>query len=166
MSTDFPANRILVLERGAAAIRAGHARDAEAILTSGIDKLGDDNRRRLPGERALWYYRRALARITLRRTADASADLETALQSDPEAWVRGRIEAGMGQVRDLEGRRVEALAHYRRARDIARAANDPVGLAEANRLIRQPFTASKPRGVGENVHRRPGAGHDVERALV
>src|SRR5690606_35838647 len=55
MSAEFPRNRILVLERGSAAIRAGMAEEAERILLDGLDGLADDDRPRFPGEAALWY---------------------------------------------------------------------------------------------------------------
>jgi tetratricopeptide (TPR) repeat protein len=143
MSADFPQNRILVLERAAAALRAGHAGQAESLLTPGIAGLDTDTRRKLPGERALWFYRRGLARIELNRPADAASDLDTALRSSPEEWVRGRILIGLGKLDDIGGRRPEALAKYRAARDAARKANDPAGLADAQLLLRQPFARSR-----------------------
>lgn len=153
MAAEFPQNRILVLERGAAAIRAGRSLEADDILTAGIAKLDGDTRRKLPGERALWFYRRGLARLALKRPSEAAADFDTALRSGPEEWIRGRTELGLGKVADADGRRADALIRYRRARDIARTANDPAGLADANRLIRQPFRMSAviatPR---QNVH--------------
>lgn len=159
MHGDFPDNRILVLERGAAAIRAGRAQEAETILTSGIRELDADQRRKLPGERALWFYRRGLARLALGQRQDATADLKTALGSGPEEWIRGRTELALGQLDDLAGRRNEALVRYRRARDIARAANDPAGLADANRLIRTPFVlATGHVTTGQTVH-APGTRH-------
>ncbi len=165
MSTEFPANRVLVLERGAAAIRAGRPRDADAILSGGIARLDSDTRRRLPGERAVWFYRRALARLALHRSADAARDLETALQSDPEPWIRGRVELTLGKVADVEGRRADALALYRRARDTAHAASDPVAGAEARRLMARPFVLSRvftplpghPLADGLDGHRREPA---------
>jgi tetratricopeptide (TPR) repeat protein len=143
MSTEFPQNRILVLERGAAAVRAGRAREADEILSAGIEQLEEDTRRRLPGERALWFYRRGLARLALNRPIDAASDLHTALQSAPETWIRGRIELALGKVADLTGRRADARDFYRRARETARAANDPVALSEASRLLNRPFVLSR-----------------------
>ncbi|MCC7044111.1 MAG: hypothetical protein IT183_09620 [Acidobacteria bacterium] len=143
MSAEFPQNRILVLERGAAAVRAGRAREADEILSAGIEQLEEDTRRRLPGERALWFYRRGLARLALNRPIDAASDLHTALQSVPETWIRGRIELALGKVADLTGRRADARDFYRRARETARAANDPVALSEASRLLNRPFVLSR-----------------------
>lgn len=143
MSSEFPANRVLVLERGAAAIRAGHAAEAERILTTGIHRLDGDTRRRLPGEAAVWLYRRGLARLALQRTRDAAADLQTALNRGPETWIRGRIELTLGKVADLEGRRSDAVALYRQARDTARGANDAVANTEARRLLARPFVISQ-----------------------
>jgi hypothetical protein len=50
LSTEFPRNRLLVLEEGAAAIRAGRAVEADAALTRGLDGLQRDTRPRVPGE--------------------------------------------------------------------------------------------------------------------
>lgn len=143
MSAEFPQNRILVLERGAAAIRAGRTREADEILSLGIERLDTDTRRRLPGEQALWFYRRGLARLASNRTGDATADLDAALQGAPEPWIRGRIELALGKVADVTGRRAEARALYRRARETARAANDPVAQSEASRLLNRPFVLAR-----------------------
>lgn len=159
MAAAFPGNRILVLERGAAAVRAGRAFEADAILSAGIATFDSDPRRKLRGERALWFYRRGLARLALVRPEAASADLETALESGPEEWIRGRIELGLGKVADLGGRRAEALERYTRARDIARAANDPAGLAEANRLIDRPFQVTSRRAVPGRTVKSSRRGH-------
>jgi hypothetical protein len=91
----------------------------------------------------LWFYRRGLARLALNRPLDASTDLNTALRSTPEAWIRGRIELALGKVADVTGRRTDARDFYRRAAETARAANDPVALAEASRLLNQPFVLSR-----------------------
>lgn len=166
MAADFPQNRILALERGAAAVRAGHAKEADAILTTGIAAFDTDPRRKLPGERALWYYRRGLARLALNRPAEAAADLETALGSSPEPWIGGRTELALGKVADLDGRRTDALVRYRRARDIARASNDPAGLAEANRLIRRPFVAQTSAAVTRQSVQDAARRHPAAPAVV
>src|SRR5688500_9455419 len=54
----FPRNRLLWLEKGATAIRAGKGAEAEAVLTEGLRKLDTDYRAKMPGERALWLYKR------------------------------------------------------------------------------------------------------------
>jgi hypothetical protein len=78
---------LFVLEQGAAAIRAGRAAEAEAILTRGLVALDADTRPKLPGERALWFYKRGLARLNQNHPPDATVDLRAALSSSPQAWV-------------------------------------------------------------------------------
>ena len=61
-----------MLEEGAAAIRAGHADEADAALTRGLAAFEEDTRPKIPGEHALWLYKRGLARLNLNHPADAS----------------------------------------------------------------------------------------------
>lgn len=139
LETEFPRNRLFVLERGATAIRAGRADEAETVLTAGLAQLEQDTRPKIPGEHALWLYKRGAARNLLHRSTDAQSDLRAALDLQPVEWVRGRIHLELGKSEDLQGRRPEAVAEYRQARTIAETINDPIGLAEAGRLERRPF---------------------------
>jgi hypothetical protein len=91
-----PRNRLLYLEEGSAAIRAGHGGAADAVLTEGLAALAKDPRPKLPGERALWLYKRGLARLNMNRLPDASVDLHEALGAEPMSWVRGRIHVALG----------------------------------------------------------------------
>jgi tetratricopeptide (TPR) repeat protein len=142
LAVEFPRNRLFVLEEGSAAIRAGLATEADAILTRGIAQFEADVRPKVPGERALWLYKRGLARLNSNRPGDARRDLEQALASQPVEWVRGRIHLEMGKVADLAGRRSEALSAYQVAKGVAESVNDPSSAAEATRWIRRPFTLS------------------------
>ena len=139
MAAQYPKNRLLVLEQGAAAVRAGKAREAEALLSKGLAAFEQDARRKMPGERALWLYKRATARLALDRRDEAAGDLQAALTSQPQPWVQGRIHLELGKLADLAGRRPEAVAKYVMARDIGQTANDPTSVTEASRLLRQPF---------------------------
>jgi tetratricopeptide (TPR) repeat protein len=139
LAAEFPRNRVFVLEQGAAAIRAGLAREADAILTRGLAGLDRDSRRRMPGERALWLYKRGLARLNQNRQTEAAADFSAAMTSVPQHWVAGRLHLEIGKLADLAGRRTDAVARYRLARDVARAANDPAGVVAAERLLKRPF---------------------------
>lgn len=139
MVAEFPRNRLFVLEQGAAAIRAGRAEDAEAILTRGLAAFDRDDRAKIPGERALWLYKRGSARVSLNHAADAQADLVAALGAGPVEWVRGRINFELGRVADLRGQRSEALTRYRAARDIGQLTNDPIVVADALKFIQRPF---------------------------
>ena len=136
----YPRNRLFVLEQGSAAIRAGKHAEAEAILSSGLQALDRDRRPRIPGERALWLYKRGLARFGRDRRADATTDLQEALRNTPSEWVRGRAQLTLGKIADLNGQRTEAVAHYRTAREVGTLAKDASGASEATRLLSRPYT--------------------------
>jgi tetratricopeptide (TPR) repeat protein len=89
----YPGNHILWLEAGATALRAGRARDADALLTEALDRLARDPRPRMHGEEALLYLKRGLARTALSRQADAVADLRRAFALDARPWVHAQAEA-------------------------------------------------------------------------
>ena len=128
-----------MLERGGAAIRAGHAEEADAALTQGLSQFERDTRPRIPGERAFWLYKRGMARVLLKHVPDAEADLRAALENQPVEWVRGRIHLELGKVADLQGKRAVALGEYRQARTIADANDDAIAEAAASRFERRPY---------------------------
>lgn len=134
LQRQFPRNRLLWLEKGATAIRAGRGAEAEAVLTEGLRKLDTDYRAKMPGERALWLYKRGAARVLLRKTPDARRDLDAALTQGPLGWVRGRIHMELGKAADLDGDRTRAVALYRQAAGICRAQQDPACVEDATRL--------------------------------
>jgi len=138
--SDFPRNRLFVLEQGSAAIRAGQMERAEDVLTRGLAAFEHDDRRKIPGERALWLYKRGLARLGRDHRPDAVADLRSALQNNPESWIGGRIHLALGKLADLDGHREAAVAEYQQARAIGLKANDPSCTTEANRWLKQPFS--------------------------
>jgi tetratricopeptide (TPR) repeat protein len=139
LAAAYPRNRLFVYEEGAAAIRAGRAADAEAVLTRGLAAFDRDRRPRIPGERALWLYKRGVARLNLNRPADAHVDFNEALASAPPGWVSGRIQIELGKVADLSGRRDAAVLAYQAAKNICERERDSLGYAEAVRLMRRPF---------------------------
>ena len=142
LAAAFPRNRLFVLEQGSAAIRAGKHAEAEAILTAGLSALDRDPRPRMPGERALWLYKRGLARFHRNHRAAAAVDLEESLRSLPAPWVRGRALLTLGKVHDLEGRRNQAVERYRTAREAATSARDRAATREAARLLSRPYQRS------------------------
>jgi tetratricopeptide (TPR) repeat protein len=142
LGTEFPRNRLLQLEEGAAAIRAGMARDADAVLTRGIEALKLDTRPKIPSEEAVWYYKRGLARLNLNQQLAAAADLEYALGASPSDWTRGRIQVEKGKLADLAGRRPNAVAAYQTAVQLCKVAADPVCEKEANRYLKKAFSFS------------------------
>jgi tetratricopeptide (TPR) repeat protein len=131
----FPRNRILWLEGGATAFRAGRLDEAERLLTAGIDRLATDARERAFGEEATWYYKRGTARAALRKTATARLDLERALALPARDWVHARAHLEVGKLEDLTGRRTDAVRSYERARVLARTGNDPETDQAASTLI-------------------------------
>ena len=139
LEKEYPRNRLFVLERGGAAIRAGHAAEADAALTQGLSQFERDTRPKIPGERAFWLYKRGMARVLLKRVPDAEADLRAALENQPVEWVRGRIHLELGKVADLQGKRAVALGEYRQARTIADANDDAIAEAAASRFERRPY---------------------------
>ena len=53
----YPRNRLVVLEQGATALRAGRAQQAEELLTAGLAMFAKDTRAKIPG-RGWWRYKR------------------------------------------------------------------------------------------------------------
>ena len=148
LSTEFPKNRLLVLEEGAAAIRAGRASEADAALSRGLDGLHRDTRPRVPGEEALWLYKRGLARLNQNRLPAAAADLNAAMAAKPTNWIRGRIHVELGKLADLAGKRADATFNYRTAKTTCEANADTLCAIEATSLLKKPFAFSG----GEPIH--------------
>jgi tetratricopeptide (TPR) repeat protein len=140
LSRDYPRNRLFVLEEGSAAIRAGRHSEAEAALTRGYEASQKETRPRIPGEEALWLYKRAMSRTYRNLTAAASADVERALAAKPTEWIRGRLLVERGKLADLAGRRPEAIADYTSAAAICRPIADTQCEKEAGDLRRKPFS--------------------------
>ena len=135
----FPRNRVLWLEAGATAIRARQFSEAERLLTEGINRLPSDKRPRAHGEEALWFYKRGLARVSLRRLEEAKADLTQAHSLPARDWVRARIQLEFGKLADLTGKRADARSAYEIAARLAQTGNDPATRREAERLRSTPF---------------------------
>jgi tetratricopeptide (TPR) repeat protein len=139
LQREFPRNRLLWLEKGATAVRAGRGEEADATLTEGLRRLDTDYRAKMPGERALWLYKRGSARVLLRRTSDARRDLEAALRQGPLGWVEGRINLELGKAADLDNDRTRAVAFYNRAAAVCRAQQDPSCQEAAAQLARSRY---------------------------
>jgi tetratricopeptide (TPR) repeat protein len=143
LSATYPRNRLFVLEEGAAAIRAGKAHEADAILTRGLAAFDADPRPKVPGERGVWLYKRGVARVIQRRLQDAQDDLVAALAANPVGWIRGRVHIEIGKLHDLRSRRESAVADYRMAKTICEANDDPLCVNTANRYLGTPFGSPK-----------------------
>jgi tetratricopeptide (TPR) repeat protein len=136
---EFPRNRILWLEAGATALRAGRAADAEQLLAEGIRRLAADSRPRMFGEEALWLHKRGTALLALNRLDDAAADLMRSASLEARKWVAGRTQAELGKLADLRQDRATARAHFQRALTMAQDDNDPAGAAAARRWLNTPY---------------------------
>jgi tetratricopeptide (TPR) repeat protein len=135
----FPRNRILWLEAGATALRAGRAAEAEQFLSEGVKRLAADRRPRMFGEEALWLYKRGAALLALNRLEEAAADLTRGATLEARRWVAGRTQAELGKLADLRQDRATARAHFQRALTLAQEDNDPAGAAAARRWLNTPY---------------------------
>jgi len=70
-----PRNRLVLLEEGSTALRAGRPAHAERVLTEGLAMLAATTGPKIPGEDTLWRYKRGAARVALQQgSPDAAAD--------------------------------------------------------------------------------------------
>jgi tetratricopeptide (TPR) repeat protein len=134
----YPRNRLLWLESGTTAIRAGRAQAARTELEHGLAMLAADSRPRAFGEEARWRLSHGMALLSLDRD-EAARELRAALVVDGPDWVRGRAHRELGKLADLEGHHARALEEYRMAVRLCRAGNDRLCSDDANRLIRTPY---------------------------
>mgnify|MGYP003347420293 CR=1 FL=1 len=139
LQEEFPKNRLFVLEDGSSAARAGKSAEAEATLTRGLAMFDADARPKMPGERAAWLYKRAMARVALRRLPEAQADLDAAARNQPADWLKGRLQLELGRVADLTGRRPDALGAYKQAQTLCALREDDRCSTEASQLQKIPF---------------------------
>lgn len=136
---EFPRNRILWLEAGATALRAGRAAEAERLLDEGLSKMNADPRPRMFGEEALWLLKRGTARLALDRVPGAEADLRRSVQLESRRWVAGRAHAELGKLADLRGDRGLARTEFAQAVRLAQEDNDSIGEAAAEAWLDTPF---------------------------
>jgi tetratricopeptide (TPR) repeat protein len=139
LMAQFPRNRLFILEAGATALRASQFAEGERILTDGLTRFADDKRPRAFGELGLWYYKRGMARVALRKLADAKADLDRARSEQTLDWVKSRVALETGKLADLEHRRNDALAAYRDAIRLGDSSHDDETADAARALLKTPY---------------------------
>jgi tetratricopeptide (TPR) repeat protein len=132
----YPRNRLLLLEAGSTALRAGRAKQAEELLSEGLAMLAHEQRPRIPGEEALWRYKRGKARATLGNTEAALGDLQNATAGDSQPWVQGRARVEVGRLALRRGDRGAAAGEARQAETLCERGNDPVCIQDARELLR------------------------------
>ena len=135
----YPRNRLLWLEAGSTALRAGRFEDARAAIAEGMDRLSRDSRPRAYGEDARWRYCSGAALIGLRRVELAERELRSVLDTDAPKWLHGRAHKELGKIADLSGDRSRAIGEYRIANRICREQHDGACADEASALIGQRY---------------------------
>jgi hypothetical protein len=132
----YPRNRLLLLEAGATALRGGRAQQADALLSEGLTMVASERRPLIPGEEALWRYKRGAARAALGRIEPALADLERATAQDALPWVSGRARVEIGRAALKRGDRAAAAAAAREAQTLCLRGNDPACVDDARGVLR------------------------------
>jgi hypothetical protein len=131
----YPRNRLVLLEAGATALRGGRAAEADALLSAGLEMLARETRPRIPGEDALWRYKRGAARVVLKR-ADALDDLNAATTADAQSWVAGRARVELARLAIARGDQAAGAAEARLAESLCQSGNDPQCVQDARGLLR------------------------------
>ena len=132
----LPRNRLVLLEIGSTALRAGRFEQADAILTEGLAMLAATSGPRIPGEEGLWRYKRGAARVGLRRADAARPDLESATSASAQTWVRGRARVELAKIALQQGDRSAAAGEARQAETLCEQGQDPVCVEDARKLLR------------------------------
>lgn len=130
----YPRNRLVLLEAGGTALRANKPVEAEALLTEGLAVFARDSRAKIPGEEALWHYKRGAARVLLRKRDEALADLRRAQVPGAAGWVQGRAHLEMARLALAQGDRAAAKASAAQAVTICGRSNDPICVGEAKNI--------------------------------
>lgn len=130
----YPRNRLVLLEAGGTALRANRPAEAETLLTEGLAMFARDSRAKIPGEEALWHYKRGAARVLLRKRDEARADLRLAQGAAAAGWVQGRSHLEMARLALSHGDRAAATASATQAVTICERSNDPICVEEAKRI--------------------------------
>jgi tetratricopeptide (TPR) repeat protein len=131
-----PRNRLVLLETGSTALRAGRPDQAEAVLTEGLGMLAATSGPRIPAEETLWRYKRGAARVAAGRPEAARADLQSATTAEAQKWVQGRARVELARAALKRGDRGEAAGEARQAETLCQQGQDPVCLDEAKKLLR------------------------------
>lgn len=135
-----PRNRLLWLNHGATALAAGQPHEAEQSLSKGISGHQWDAAPAVLGEIALWFAHRGTAWARLHRDADAVADLQRGLLSDPRDWVRGRLHGQLGDLALTAGEHERARREFEVALDFSERGGDRAAVKDA----RQKLSALRP----------------------
>jgi len=131
-----PRNRLLVLEAGSTALRGNRPQQADALLTEGLAMCAKDTRARVPGEDALWHYKRGAARVAAGQLDAGAEDLRRATAEGAADWVEGRSHMELGRIALKRGQRDVAAGEASRAETLCQQGRDPVCVDQAQQLMR------------------------------
>ena len=132
----YPRNRLVVLEAGATALRAGRPAEAERLLTEGLAIVAAEKRPLIPGEHALWRYKRGAARLALNHLDAARDDLNVAIGPDAQPWVSGRAHTELARLAIRAGDHPGARTYAARAESLCQQGSDPACVNDARQIIR------------------------------
>lgn len=133
----FPRNRLLWLEAGGTALRAGRPAVAKAALEEGLARLSQDPRPKGSGEIARWAYAYGAALVALKEAPAATRELRAALAGATRDWLRGRIHNELGKLAGFEGDRRTAREEFRLADHLCRQDHDDECSEEAMSLLKR-----------------------------
>jgi len=135
----FPRNRLLWLEAGSTAFRAGRPQIARSAFEKGLAMLAVDPRPRAAGEESRWRYGYGATLLALKDVAPAERELRAALPLAVRDWVRGRIHSELGKIADLGGDRTRARDEYRLADRLCRQDHDNGCADDARSLMKNAY---------------------------
>jgi tetratricopeptide (TPR) repeat protein len=135
----FPRNRLLWLEAGCTALRAGRPLIARKAFETGLAMLAADRRLRAAGEESRWHYGYGAALVALKDVGPAERELRAALSAAVRDWVRGRIHRELGKLADLDGDRPRAKDEYRLADRLCKQDHDDDCADGARALIKTAY---------------------------
>jgi tetratricopeptide (TPR) repeat protein len=131
----YPRNRLLALEAGSTALRAGRPAEALQAIDDGRRLSAHDSRPRAFGEEARWHYYRGAALHALERLPDAQAELRAAVAGDARQWVHGRARLELGRIAIEQRQSDAARRELRAARADCRADHDTDCADQAKKLL-------------------------------
>jgi tetratricopeptide (TPR) repeat protein len=135
----FPRNRLLWLEAGSTALRAGRPALARRAFETGLAMLAADARPRAFGEESRWRYGYGATLVALKDVVPADRELRAALPGAVRDWVRGRIHRELGKLADLAGDRPRARDEYRLADRLCQQDHDNDCAEDARALMKTAY---------------------------
>jgi tetratricopeptide (TPR) repeat protein len=136
LQAQYPRNRLLWLEAGTTALRAGRFDVARALIEQGLAKLAADERPRAFGEESRWRYAYGAALAGMNERELADRQLRRVLQMEAPPWLKGRVHKELGKLADVAGDRAVATREYRVAQGLCRTGHDDECVDVATKLLK------------------------------